>query len=113
MNEDQARLLGKIEATVTGTAEDVRALRNEVGTLGQRVSNIEERVTKVEVDREAMKPEYLKHVHKWNNHLQEFAAYKAVMLAEKEAAAKSQKTWLGIAGAAGGIIAALVRMVVG
>jgi hypothetical protein len=76
-------LLGEINATVKGTSDDVKALRLEMGMMASELSKLAIRVTTIEADRDAMKPDYVKHVHKMNNHVQADMAWKAAHEAEK------------------------------
>ena len=70
-------LLGKIEATTNGTAEDVRGIRVEIGQLYGTVSTLASRVQAIETDRDAMKPDYVKFVHKVNNYIHEDTIWKS------------------------------------
>ena len=72
-----AFLLGKIEATVSATAEDVRAIRNDVGAHAGRLIEIEKNVAAIVAERGVMVPAYLQFVQKVHDHLGIDAAWKA------------------------------------
>ena len=74
---DISMLLGEIKATTNGTAEDVRGLRLEFGRLYTEHSELKTRVQAIETDREAMKPDYAKFVHKVNNYIHEDTIWKS------------------------------------
>ena len=70
-------IIGEINATVKGTAEDVKAIRTDLGDMNRRVTTVEQRVEAIETERAVMIPEYNRFTHKVNNHLQADTAWKA------------------------------------
>ncbi|QPL38242.1 hypothetical protein IT881_08730 [Erythrobacter sp. A30-3] len=74
---DISMMLGEIKATTNGTAEDVRGLRIEMGHLYSTVSALTSRIQAIETDRDAMKPDYAKFVHKVNNYIHEDTIWKS------------------------------------
>lgn len=69
-------LLGKIEATVTGTAEDVKAIRIDLGDLTKRLGGVETRVEAIEAEREVLVPQYTRWKHDISNQVQILVAWK-------------------------------------
>lgn len=74
---DNSFLLGEINATVKSTADDVKAMRLEMGTLAQSVHALDQRVTEIEAERAAMKPEYQNFVIRTTKHLEADTAWKS------------------------------------
>ena len=69
-------LLGKIEATVTSTAEDVKAIRIDMGDLAKRLAGVEQRVGEIEAEREVLVPQYTRWKHEISNQVQILNAWK-------------------------------------
>lgn len=69
--------LGEISATVTGTAQDVKDMRLEVGDLARGLHAVKDEVAKIKAERDRMIPEYDKFVHRVNNHIQTDIAWKS------------------------------------
>lgn len=68
-------LLGEIKATVIGTAEDVKAIRNDMGELARRVGGLEVRIEAIEAEREVLVPLDTKFKHDTNFDLQKLLAW--------------------------------------
>jgi hypothetical protein len=76
-SSSDAFLLGEIKATVTGTAEDIRAMRVEVGILAQRLSEAEKAVVEIQSERAMMVDDYRKFAHRVNNHMMADSSWKS------------------------------------
>lgn len=71
-------LLGEINATVKGTADDVKAIRTEVGDLARRVNAAEQRLTDIESQREIQVPQFNKLRHDFASHKMADTAWKSL-----------------------------------
>ncbi len=69
-------LLGEIKATVVGTADDVKAIRLDIGGLASRVGGIETRVEAIEAEREVLVPQYSRWKHDISNDVQVLQAWR-------------------------------------
>jgi hypothetical protein len=94
-------LLGEIIRRQDAMALDIKG-------HGDTLDVHEKRLTAIEVDRAAKLPDYDKHVHKVNNHIQEFVAYKAGQDAETKALRRhlyAVGTIIGLLASIGGAVA--------
>lgn len=116
MSDDPSNhfLLGEISATTKGTAEDVKALRIEVGDMTRRLNTVEQRVEAIEAERAVIVPDYSKFVHKVNNHIQADTAWKANFEGQTKGGLSVIKVIWGIGLVALGVIGtALARYFIG
>lgn len=98
MEKGDQFLLGEINAVVKGTADDVKALRLEMGVLANSISILSGRITTIEADRSAMKPEYVKFVNRVNAHMSDDATWKASYEGQSKMFGKyTSAIWAGIA----------------
>ena len=97
-------LLGTIAATVTGTAEDVKAIRLDVGSLSSRITAVENRVEAIETSRETLVPQYTNFKHDTNNELQKLNAWKHEKEGLMKGASMSAKVFWAVGGAVLGLL---------
>ncbi|WP_114227046.1 MULTISPECIES: hypothetical protein [Sphingomonas] len=104
-------LLGEIKATVTGTSEDVKALRVEVGDVARRVTATEQDLASLRAERSPMVEGYKKFEHKVNNHMQADAAWKAAHEAEQATERRQQIRTQAIMSMVIAIVASILTLV--